>query len=53
MVKGQKELLNKMSELRVRAKVIREVAQIYIEHHVQDLGGRPGVLAIHGVSSLS
>jgi len=49
LMKGPKEILNKFKELRVRAQVVRDVAQLYITHHVKDLADRPGVLALHGV----
>ena len=49
LMQGPKEILNKFKELRVRAQVVRDVAQLYITHHVKDLVDRPGVLAIHGI----
>ena len=47
LVRGHEELINKFKELRLRAKVVKEVAKIYIDYHVQDLANRPGVLKIH------
>ena len=47
MVRGPEELLNKFKELHVRAEIVRRVAAIYIEHHLEDLSGKPGALTIH------
>ena len=47
LVKGPTEMINKFKELRIRAKVVREIAMLYIRNHVQDLANRPGVLEIH------
>ena len=47
-MQGPEEILNKFKELKVRAKVVRDVALGYIANHCQDLADRPGVLKIHG-----
>ena len=46
-MRGPVEILNKFKELSVRAKVIKDVAHMYVTNHCQDLVDRPGVLAIH------
>jgi len=45
---GPKEILNKFRELKVRAKVVKEVALAYIANHCKDMVDRPGLLKIHG-----
>ena len=45
--RGPESLLSKFKELRVRSWVVKKLAYIYIEHQVQDLAARPGVLKIH------
>ena len=45
---GPVEILNKFKELSVRAKVIKDVAHMFVNNHCKDLVDRPGVLAIHG-----
>ena len=47
LVRGPTEMINKFKELRIRAGVVRAIAMLYIENHVQDLADRPGVLKIH------
>ena len=47
MSHGQEDLLNKFKELTVRTTIVKQIARIYIENHVQDLADRPGVLKIH------
>ena len=47
-MQGPEEILNKFKELKVRAKVVKDVALGYIANHCQDLADRPGVLKIHG-----
>jgi len=47
LVKGPEELLNKFSELKVRAAVVLKVAKIYISCHMQALQDRPGIRLIH------
>ena len=47
-MQGPEEILNKFKELKVRAKVVRDVALGYIANHCQDLADKPGVLKIHG-----
>ena len=49
MTQGPEQLLNKFTELKVRSWVIKKMAYIYIERHVQDLADRPGVLTIHRI----
>ena len=46
-VRGPTNLVDKFQELRVRSKVVKKLAAIYIEKNVQDLAQRPGVLKIH------
>ena len=46
-VQGPEDLLSKFKELHVRSHVVKKLAHIYIERHVQDLADRPGVLQIH------
>ena len=46
-VRGPEENLNKFKELHIRARVVRDVAFIYIDYHVEGLGKRPGVLQSH------
>ena len=33
----------------MRARVVRAVAFLYIEHHIRDLVNRPGVLQLHAI----
>jgi len=47
MVRGPEELLKTFKELHVRAEIVRRVACIYIERHLEDLKGKPGALKIH------
>ena len=48
LVKGPEQILDKFRELQVRSWVVRQLAHLYIERHVEDLHSRPGVLKIHG-----
>ena len=50
-MRGPVEILNKFKELSVRAKVIKDVAHMYIENHCKDLVDRPGILVLHGAPS--
>ena len=47
-MQGPEEILNKFRELKVRAKVVKDVALAYVATHCKDLCGSPGVLRIHG-----
>ena len=47
LIRGPEQILDKFRELRVRSWVVRQLAHIYIERHIVDLGNRPGVLKIH------
>ena len=44
--RGQESLLNKFKELKVRSQVVKQMAKIYIENYIQDLGDRPHVLKL-------
>ena len=46
-VRGPESIADKFSELRVRSQVVKEMANIYIERHVHDLGEREHVLKLH------
>jgi len=52
-MRGPVEILNKFKELSVRAKVIKDVAHMFVSNHCKDLVDRPGVLAIHGAQHSS
>ena len=44
-MKGPVEIINKFKELSVRAKVLKDVAHMFISNHCKDLVDRPGVLS--------
>ena len=46
-IRGPEDLLQKFRDLYVRSKVVKKLAEIYIDRKVQDLANRPGVLQIH------
>ena len=37
IVEGQESILDKFRELKVRAEIVRQVAYLYIEHHMDKL----------------
>ena len=43
-VRGPESIVDKFAELRVRSQVVKELANMYIERHVHDLGNREHVL---------
>ena len=45
--RGPESLLSKFKELKVRSRIVKQLAYIYIENHVQDLADRLGILKIH------
>ena len=45
-VRGPEKIVEKFAELRVRSQVIKEMANIYIGRHIQDLGRRSHVLKL-------
>ena len=47
IVKGQESILDKFKELKVRAEIVRQVAYLYIEHHMEDLMKLKGAQEIH------
>merc|ERR1712073_270203 len=49
LVRGREDLLQKIKDVEVRSAVVKKLAEIYIDRHVADLKGRPGVLQIHGL----
>ena len=46
-VRGEKSDTDKYEELLVRSRVVKEMANIYIQKHLQDLGECPHVLKLH------
>lgn len=46
-IRGPKDLLQQFRDLRIRSKIVKKLAAIYIDRKVQDLKNRPGVLKIH------
>ena len=50
-VRGQEAVVSKYAELRVRSQVVKYLAHIYIERHVQYLGERSHVLKLHPAAS--
>ena len=46
-VRGPEYIVDKFAELRVRSQVVKDMANIYIQRHVQDLGDRPQVFKLH------
>ena len=48
-MRGPVEIINKFKELSVRAKVLKDVAHMFISNHCKDLVDRPGVLVLHAV----
>ena len=47
IVKGQERILDKFKELRVRAEIVRNVAYLFIEHHMEGLMHLEGARQIH------
>lgn len=47
IVKGQESILDKFRELKVRAEIVRQVAYLYIEHHMETLMHLEGAQNIH------
>ena len=47
LIRGQADLINKFKQLHVRSRIVKQLAHIYIDRHVQDLGNRPGILKLH------
>ena len=47
LVHGGESIFDKLKELHVRAEVVRQVAYLYIENHMQDLVRLPGARLIH------
>lgn len=47
LVKGQESIIDKFKELKVRAAIVRQVAYIYIENHMEDLMEPEGPQKIH------
>ena len=47
IVKGQESIIDKFKELKVRARIVREVAYLYIENHMEDLMKLRGAQEIH------
>ena len=45
--RGPESLLSKFKELHIRSRVVKKLANIYIDNRVHDLNDRPGVLKIH------
>ena len=46
IVRACKEDIKQHRELRVRSRVVKAMANIYMERHIQDLGKRPHVLKL-------
>ena len=46
-VRGQESVVDKYAELKVRSRVVKDMANIYIERHVYYLGNRSHVLKLH------
>ena len=51
IVRAQKDKVKHFRELRVRSRVVKRMANIYMERHIQDLGNRPHVLKLAQVSA--
>ena len=47
LVKGQESLIDKFKELKVRAEIVRQVAYMYIESHMEELLKFEGAKKIH------
>jgi len=47
IVKCQESIIDKFKELKVRAEIVRQVAYLYIEHHMEGLLEYPGAQKIH------
>ena len=45
-VRGPESIVDRFAALRIRPQVVKELANIYIERHVQDLGQRGHVLKL-------
>ena len=46
-VRGPEAVVDKYAELKIRSQVVKDMANIYIERHVHDLGNRSHVLKLH------
>ena len=51
LVRANKDMTKQYRELRVRSRVVKAMANIYMERHIQDLGRRPGVLKLVQVAA--
>ena len=47
IVKGPEGIVDKFKELKVRADIVRQVAYLYIEHHMEGLMHLDGAKKIH------
>ena len=47
LIHGSECIIDKFKELHVRAEVVRQVAYLYIENHMQDLAQLRGAQIIH------
>ena len=47
IVKGQESILDKFRELKVRAEIVRQVADLYIEHNMEKMMHLEGAQNIH------
>ena len=45
-IRGQESLVKKFKELHVRSQIVKQMANIYIQRHIGDLGERPHVLKL-------
>ena len=52
-IRGPADLLQQFRDLKIRSKVVKKLAEIYIDRKVQDLKDRPGVLKIHAFQKCS
>ena len=52
-VRGSKDAAKHYRELRVRSRVVKGMANIYMQRHIQDLGKRPCVLKLTQAVSVS
>ena len=52
-MRGPADMINKYKDLHVRSRIVKALAFLYIDNHVQDMGERPGVLKLHSLHRCS
>ena len=47
IVKGQESIIDKFKELKVRCEIVRKIAYLYIDNHMEELLTLEGARKIH------